>query len=79
MRRSLSYVARLSPEYHMERDYLTACILRISGGFCPSENLRKAQEHLNNIQRLINEVKVAPKLESADAQNPGRKNVSSLF
>lgn len=63
----------------MERDYLTACVLRISGGFCPSENLKRAQEHLNNIQKLINEVKAAPKFESVAAHNPGRQNDPSLF
>lgn len=61
MRRALSCIARLSPEYHIERDYLTACVLRISSGFCPDENLRAAQEHLDKIQKLINEVKETPK------------------
>jgi hypothetical protein len=63
----------------MERDYLTACVLRISGGFCTSENLKRAQEHLDNIQKLINEVKVAPKIESSVRPYPGRRNDSPLF
>jgi hypothetical protein len=74
MRRALSCIARLSPEYHIERDYLTACVLRISGGFCPSENLKRAQEHLNNIQKLINEVKAAPKIDSPTPNNVVKYN-----
>lgn len=74
MRRALSCVARLSPEYHIERDSLTACVLRISGGFCPDENVRKAQEHLNNIQRLIEEVKNAPKIDRPDSNNVIKHN-----
>ena len=74
MRRAFSYVARLSPEYHIERDYLTACVLRISGGFCPDENVRKAQEHLNNIQRIIEEIKNARKIDSLVANNVVRHN-----
>jgi len=35
-------------------------VLRISAGFCPTENLRAAQEHLDKIQKLINEVKANP-------------------
>ena len=50
----------------MERDYLTACVLRISGGFLPRENLRLAQEHLNNIQKLINEVKLDNSLKKPE-------------
>jgi len=57
---------RLSPEYHIERDYLTACVLRISAGFCPTENLRAAQEHLDKIQKLINEVKLTNSLKKQE-------------
>jgi len=66
MRRTLACVMRLSPEYHIERDYLTACVLRISAGFCPTENLRAAQEHLDKIQKLINEVKLTNSLKKQE-------------
>jgi hypothetical protein len=46
-------MSMLGTKYLIERDMLSNCVSRISGGFCPPTVLNEARFHSRRIQSLI--------------------------